>query len=118
MNNIEKIQNKALRIINFKGRWESSAPLNKESKIFKLKDIVLLNNLQFVYDQINKGLSKSFHAFFTLKTEQHRHNTRGNSLNVPPVKTTTYGSDSVTCCAIREGTSYKINLILNRHYLT
>ena len=102
INNIEKIQNKALRIINFKGPWESIAPLYKESKIFKLKDIVLLNNLQFVYDQINKNLPKSFHTLFTLKTEQHRHNTRGNSLNVPPVKTTTYGSNSVTSCAIRD----------------
>ena len=45
MNNIEKIQNKALRIINFKGQWESSTPQYKESEIFKLNDIVLLNNL-------------------------------------------------------------------------
>ena len=99
MNNTEKIQNKALRIITFNGPWESSAPLYKESKIFKLKDIVLLNNLQFVYDQINKNLPKSFRSFFALKTKQHRHNTRENSLNVPPVKTTTYGSNSVTRCA-------------------
>ena len=71
MINIEKIQNKTLKIINFKGSWESSAPLYKESKIFKLKDIVLLNNLQFVYDQINKNLPKSFHTFFILNSEQH-----------------------------------------------
>ena len=32
--------------------------------------------------------------------EQHRHNTRENYLNVPPVKTTTYGFNSVTLCAI------------------
>ena len=30
MNKIEKIQNKALRIINFKAPWQSSAPLYKE----------------------------------------------------------------------------------------
>ena len=36
--------NKALRKINFKGSWESSAPLYKESRIFKLKNIVLHNN--------------------------------------------------------------------------
>ena len=102
MNNIEKIQNKALPIITFKGSWESSAPVYKESKLFKLKDIVTLNNLQFVYDQINKNLPKSFHTFFILKTELHRHNTRGNSLNVPPVKATTYGSNSVTYCTIRD----------------
>ena len=34
--------------------------------------------------------------------EQHQHNMRGNSLNVPPMKTTTCGSNSVTCCAIRD----------------
>ena len=99
--NIEKIQNKALRTIHFKCPWESSVPLYKESKILKLKDIVLLNNLKFVYDQINKNLPNSFHTFFTLKTEQHQHNTRGNSLNIPPVKTITYGSNLVTCWAIR-----------------
>ena len=80
----------------------TSAPLYKESKIFKLKDIVLLNNLQFVYDQINKNLPNSFHNFFTPNTEQHRHNTRENSLNVPPVKITTHGSNSVTHCEIRD----------------
>ena len=102
MNNIEKIQNKALQIINFKGPWGSNAPLYKESKIFKLKDISALNNLQFVYDQINKNLLKLFNTYFTLKMEQHRQNTSGNSLNVPPVKATTYCSNSVTCCAIRD----------------
>ena len=64
MNNIEKIQNKALQIINLKGPGESSAPLYKESNIFKLRDFVLLNNLQFAYDQINKNLPKLFHTFF------------------------------------------------------
>ena len=34
--------------------------------------------------------------------EQHQHNIRGKALNVPSVKTTTYGSNSVTCCAIRD----------------
>ena len=93
MDSIIKIQNKALWIINFKGPSKSSAPLYKESKIFKLRDIVLLNKLKFVNDQINKNLPKSFHTFFTLKTKQHRHHMTGNSLNVPPVKTTTYGSN-------------------------
>ena len=70
--------------------------------MFKLKDIVPLDNLQFANDQINKNLPKSFHTFFTLKMEQHQHNTRGNSLNIPPVKTTTYGFNSVTCSGIRD----------------
>ena len=102
MNNIEKIQTKALWIINFKRPCGSSAPLYNESKIFKLKDIATLNNLQLVDDQINKNSPKSFHTFFTLKTEQHRHNARENSLNVPPMKMATHGSNSVTLSVIRD----------------
>ena len=47
-------------------------------------------------------MPKLFHTHFTLKVEQHQRNTSGNSLNVPPVKTTTYRSNSVTCFAIRD----------------
>ena len=100
---LKKIQSKGLRIINFKGPWESSASLYKELKIFNLKDIILLNNIQFVYDQINKNVPESFYTFFTLKTEQHR------QLMVP---TQSQAVRSET------GTSYKINLALNLNYLT
>lgn len=49
-----------------------------------IKDIVALNNLQFVYDSINKKLPKSCHTFFTLKTKQHRHNTHSMHLGYQP----------------------------------
>ena len=54
LQNIEKIQNKALRILNFKNPWDPIEQIYKESKIFKLKDIVTISNLKFVYNQINK----------------------------------------------------------------
>ena len=50
----------------------------------------------------SENLPKSFHTFCTVKSEQHRRNTKENSGNVPPVKTTTYRSNSVTICAIRD----------------
>ena len=101
LKNIEKIQNKALRIINFKNPWEPSEQIYKESKIFKLKDIITISNLKFVYDQMNNILPRAFENFFINKTRQHLYNTRGNSLDVPQVKTTTYGSNSFTLHAIR-----------------
>ena len=70
MNDIEKLQ-KALRIINFKSLWESSALLYKESKVYKLMVIVTLNNLQFVYHQINKNLRNSFETFVTVKAKNN-----------------------------------------------
>ena len=101
LQNIEKIQNKALRILNFKNPWDPIEQIYKESKIFKLKDVVTISNLKFVYDQMNKPLPRVFENFFINKTRQHLYNTRGNSLDVPQVKTTTYGSNSFTLHAIR-----------------
>ena len=72
-----------------------------------------------MYDQINENLAKSFHTFFSLRKEQHRHNTKKNSQNVPPVKTATYGSNSVKCCAIRNWNKLQnklnLKLTLNCH---
>ena len=101
LQNIEKIQNKSLRILNFKNPWELIEQIYKESKIFKLKDIVTISNLKFVYDQMNKLLPRVSEKIFINKTRQHLYNTRGNSLDVPQVKTTTYGSKSFTLHAIR-----------------
>ena len=101
LQNIEKIQNKALRILNFKNPWDPIEQIYKESKIFKLKDVVTISNLKFVYDQMNKPLPRVLENFFINKTRQHLYNTRGNSLDVPQVKTTTYGSNSFTLHAIR-----------------
>ena len=101
LQNIEKTQNKYLRILNFKNPWELIEQIYKESKIFKLKDIVTISNLKFVYDQMNKLLPRVSEKIFINKTRQHLYNTRGNSLDVPQVKTTTYGSNSFTLHAIR-----------------
>ena len=101
LQNIEKIQSKVLKIINFKNPWEPSEQIYKESKVFKLKDIAIISNLTFVYDQMNKILPRALEMFFINKSRQHLYNTRGNSLDVPHLKTTTYGSNSFTIQAIR-----------------
>ena len=75
LQNIEKIQNKALRIGNFKNPWEPSEQIYKDPKIFKLKDIITISNLKFVCDQMNNILPKAFENFFVNKTRQHLYNT-------------------------------------------
>ena len=101
LQNIEKIQNKSLRVLNFENPWEPKEQIYKESKIFKLKYIVTISNLKFVYDQMNKILPRVFEKIFINKTRKNLYNTRRNSLDVPQVKTTTYGSNSFTLHAIR-----------------
>ena len=50
---------------------------------------------------MNKTLPRVFGIFFINKTIQHLYNTRGNSLDVPQVKTTTYGPNLFTVHSIR-----------------
>ena len=69
---ILKIQNKAIRILNFKGPREGAQNLYKESKIDKV-----INNIIIA-------------------------NTRGNKLNVANVNTTIYGWNSITLKAIKQ----------------
>ena len=45
---IEKLQEKAIRMMSFKGRNNPTNPLFKELEIMKLKDILLYNNCIFV----------------------------------------------------------------------
>ena len=111
LQNIEKIQSKALRIVNFKNPWEPSEQIHKESKMLKRKDIVTISKLKFVYDQLNKILPRVFEKIFINKTRQHHYNTRGNSSDVPQVKTTTYGSNSFILHAIRTWSLFQNKLI-------
>ena len=69
LQNIEKTQNKYLRILNFKNPWELIEQIYKESKIFKLKDIVTINNSKFAYDQMNKILPRVFENLLLIKPE-------------------------------------------------
>ena len=55
---------KALRDLNFKNRREPIEQIYKKSKIFKLKHIVAIINLKFVYDQMNKILPRIFENIF------------------------------------------------------
>ena len=69
LQNIEKVQNKALRILNFKNPWDQTEQIYKESKMFKLKDIVTISNLKFAYDQMNKILTRAFENFLLVKPD-------------------------------------------------
>ena len=101
LQNIEKIQNKALTIMGFQNSWEPSEQIYKESKIFKQIDSVTISNLELAYEQMKKILPRTFRSFFVNKTSQNLYNTRGNSFEVSQVKAAIYGSNSFILRAIR-----------------
>ena len=45
---IEKLQNKAIRIMCFESKLEPTKPLYRDLKMLKIRDLLTLNNCQFV----------------------------------------------------------------------
>ena len=90
--------------MNFKGPQEGSDYLYKEYKINKLKNIIIIANCQFVYDQLKNYLpQRNFSNFFSLDTQLHQHNTRKNILAVPNANMmTSYRSYSISLKAIKQ----------------
>ena len=60
-------------------------------QILQLEDVVLQNNCLSVYDQLQKSLSATCDNYFHKTTDRYSNNTRGEKLNVPITKTSTYG---------------------------
>ena len=60
---IEKIQNKAIWILNFKDPRKGAGNLYKASKINKLRNTIIAN-CRFVYDQLQKNLPENFTDIF------------------------------------------------------
>ena len=74
----------------------------KESKIDKLKNIIIKDNCRLVYDQLRNNFPETFRNFFTLNAQLHKHNSRKNKFILSKIKSITYGSNSVTLKAIKQ----------------
>ena len=95
---IEKLQEKAIRIMFFKGRNDPTNPLFKKLEIIKLKDILPYKKCISPYDQINENFPENFKDFFLTAENQHIYNTKSTTNKTIIKKTinsTTYGLNSV-----------------------
>ena len=102
---IQRAQNKALRIISFKQFMEPSEPLYNQLKINSLKNNIILNNCLFVFDNLTNNLPNVFDQFFRPFKELHNHNTRGSQqylLNIPKTNTQMFGSNSTKIKSISD----------------
>ena len=75
---IEKLQNKAIRIMCFKSKLEPTKPLYRDLKILKIRDVLTLNNCQFVQAHIIGKLPQNFNEHFKEMRDLHNYNTRGS----------------------------------------
>ena len=95
---IEKLQEKAIRIINF---LPLNAPVAKqiyEMNILKLKDFIMPQNILFVKDCLSEYALGSFNHKFHPSKVPLNHTTRSSSIYQPKVnnfKTERYGRKSI-----------------------
>ena len=102
---VQKAQNKALRIINFKEEKHPSEPLFTDTKILNLTNIITLNNCMFVFDHLNSSLPAIFYDLFKPFKAQHSHNIRGARryvLSIPKMKISFYGSRSIQVKSVKD----------------
>ena len=90
---ISELQDKAMRIINFKPINHPVLELYKNNKILKLQDYIKLLNCMFVKDVLAGNHIPVFEYVFMKTSETHRHRTRyslRNTVVLPQYKTENY----------------------------
>ena len=95
---IEKLQNKAVRVMCFKSKLEPVKPLYRDLKILKIRDLLTLINCQFVQVHMTGNLPQNFIECFKEMRNQHNYNTRGSKEGMIfkiTQRTTTYGLNSI-----------------------
>ena len=73
---ISELQDKAIRIINFKPKTSPVAELYKNSRILKISNYIKLLNCMFVRDMLTDTQIPAFKHNFKKTREIHTHNTR------------------------------------------
>ena len=100
LDTISKLQNRALRIINFKNLHDDPSPLYKSNRILEIKDFITLQNTLLVHDYLKDNLPDSFQNFFCKLDQIHPDSktkmAKCGCLFVPICNSTTYGLNSIT----------------------
>ena len=97
---IQDLQDKAIRIINYKPDDINVNELYRNDKILKITDFISLKNTLFVKDSLEGNIPTPLQDYFKLARNIHGHGTRsaGKSLiDIPQaqVRTQTYGHYSI-----------------------
>ena len=98
VNRVVKLQDRAIRIINFANYCQSRNPLYFGSNILKFSDNIKLQIFLYVYDSIKGNLPSALNYNFNFVNELHDHYTRISPLNqvvLPKPRTQIYGIMSV-----------------------
>ena len=121
VNRITKLQNKALRIINFAQYDSPKDTLYKNSNILKFSDNIKVLNILYVYDSLKRTLPNILNNNFHLQKNNHSYMTKGSiqsHVNLPKSYTESYGIRSINFQSARTWNDAMVNLseynVINR----
>ena len=95
---IEQLQDKAIRIISFLPKGASGKEVYSTLKILKIRDFISLQNVLLVKDVFEEKIPSLFMTYFKKLNTQHLHATRSamnQSAFVPIVNTEKHGINSI-----------------------
>ena len=96
---LTKLQNKALKVINFQSSDLPTGSLYHKNKGVKIADFISYKNALFVRNTLERQSPQVFHEMFIMLNQNHGYNTRARAthhfLDIPQVKTTLFGQYSV-----------------------
>ena len=106
------LQKAALRLITFSAPRTPSNPIFLNLGILKFFDIVEVLNVLFVHQYLNQSLPSDLLKTLKFTKISHSINTRGNVLGLlqlPSVRTQSYGSNSFSKLAIQQWNDFQLN---------
>ena len=110
---LQKLQEKAVCLINFETNTNVVGQLLKDSNALKLTDFIKYKYALSIRNSLRKENIPIFNEFYTLFNQNHVCNTRGSTnqmLIVPQIQTTHYGEHSFKSRSINAGNLYQRNL--------
>ena len=93
-----QLQNKAMRIINFKPNDHPTNALYHSNKILKITDYIKLLNCMFIKNVLARDCLSNFRETFRLANNMHQHHTKHaakNYVTLKQSKTQFYGIYSI-----------------------
>ena len=95
---IEIIQKKAIRIMTFSDFKAHTNPLFMDLKLLKVRDLIKIYQLKFVFEFYKGNLPVEFNNIFEFNRNIHKYETNSASkylLHIPRIFTATYGNKSI-----------------------
>ena len=119
INRIIRLQNKAIRIINFANYQEPTANLFNNSKVLKFKDNIALKNYLYVHDSFRGNLPSVLRNNFEYLHDFHNHNTRISTsycVKLPKNRTQAYEINSIKSQSGRSWNYFQVNCSSDQLY--